>query len=280
MTSTARTPHGGWRPDEIEQLFSEIHAASQRGEPLRSVFERLAGRLGRKPNSIRNFYYAQLSQGRDPELKRAPPFEPFTPQEVRALLRAVLSARARGRSVRACVQDLAGGDKTKMLRFQNKYRSCLKTRPELVREVMADMEAAGEPCADPFAPRGTSARGAQAMLEEAQGRVQAMHDPALYQMLEGLNHLLARAQDRPARDAVLAADRLSVRCDLMRIALDDARTRARRLEDSLDALLLEIKEFLALPELTRAQRVNAFCERLSALLAPVEAQLPILSDES
>ena len=52
------------------------------------------------------------------------------------------------------------------------------------------------------------------------------------------------------------------------------------MEDSLDALLLEIKEFLALPELTRAQRVNAFCERLSALLAPVEAQLPILSDES
>ena len=145
MTSTARTPHGGWRPDEIEQLFSEIHAASQRGEPLRSVFERLAGRLGRKPNSIRNFYYAQLSQGRDPELKRAPPFEPFTPQEVRALLRAVLSARARGRSVRACVQELAGGDKTKMLRFQNKYRSCLKTRPELVREDMADMESAGEP---------------------------------------------------------------------------------------------------------------------------------------
>ena len=105
MTKQAATPsrvargaRGGWQPEEVSQLFEEIHASCEQGEPLRSVFERMAERLGRKPNSIRNFYYAQLKQGQEPELKRAPPFEPFSQGEVRELLRAVLAARAQGKS--------------------------------------------------------------------------------------------------------------------------------------------------------------------------------------
>ena len=280
MTKQAATPsrvargsRGGWQPEEVSELFHEIHASAARGEPLRSVFERVAERLGRKPNSIRNFYYAQLKQCDEPELKRAPPFEPFSQDEVRALIHDVLLARAQGKSVRACVQEMSQGDKSRMLRFQNKYRSCLKTRPALVREVMADMEAAGEPYVDPFAPRARR-EDAQSLLDEAQNRVEHMQDPALYQMLEGLNHLLALAQNQPSQDTVLALDRLNVRYDLLRIALDDERTRTREMGESLSALVLTIKEFLGLPEFTRAQRVGEFCERLSAQLAPVESQLP------
>ena len=33
-------------------------------------------------------------------------------------------------------RELSGGDKARMLRFQNKYRSTVRTRPELVRRVM------------------------------------------------------------------------------------------------------------------------------------------------
>lgn len=285
MTKQAATPsrvargaRGGWQPEEVSQLFEEIHASCEQGEPLRSVFERMAERLGRKPNSIRNFYYAQLKQGQEPELKRAPPFEPFSQGEVRELLRAVLAARAEGKSVRACVQEMADGDKSKMLRYQNKYRSCLKTRPSLVREVMADMEAAGEPYVDPFQPRAHQ-ESPQALLEEAQGRVESMQDPALYQMLEGLNHLLALAQNAPTQETAIALDRLNVRYDLLRIALDDERTRAHRLDESLSELVLSIKEFLGLPEFTRAQRVGEFCQRLSEQLAPLEAQLPFVSEE-
>ena len=55
-----RGPHGGWQQSEIDALKARIDEAEKSGESLRSVFDCLALQLGRKPNSIRNFYYAQL----------------------------------------------------------------------------------------------------------------------------------------------------------------------------------------------------------------------------
>ena len=55
-----RGPHGGWQKQEIDALRQSIEAAEQSGESLRSVFDRMSRQLGRKPNSIRNFYYAQV----------------------------------------------------------------------------------------------------------------------------------------------------------------------------------------------------------------------------
>ena len=46
-----RGPRSGWREDEIDQLWREIQRANASGQPLRSVFEEMGGRLGRKPNS-------------------------------------------------------------------------------------------------------------------------------------------------------------------------------------------------------------------------------------
>ena len=50
------------------------------------------------------------------------------------LVEQVLTARAQGVSVRACVRQMADGDRTRMLRYQNKYRSTVRTRPEIVTE--------------------------------------------------------------------------------------------------------------------------------------------------
>ena len=55
-----RGPRSGWREDEIDQLWREIQRANASGQPLRSVFEEMGGRLGRKPNNMRNYYYMQL----------------------------------------------------------------------------------------------------------------------------------------------------------------------------------------------------------------------------
>ena len=54
---------------------------------------------------------------------------PFTEPEVEQLVENVLRGRAKGQSVRACLQELSGGDHSLMLRYQNKYRSVLKNRP-------------------------------------------------------------------------------------------------------------------------------------------------------
>ena len=115
-----RGPHGGWQKQEIDALRQSIEAAEQSGESLRSVFDRMSRQLGRKPNSIRNFYYAQVRAEQGEGGARAMPFETFSKEEVERLVEQVLTAKAQGVSVRACVQQLAGGDRTRMLRYQNK----------------------------------------------------------------------------------------------------------------------------------------------------------------
>ena len=142
MENTAHLTHSGWTEEETNRLWQEIEAASRDGTPLRTVFERTGQALGRKPNSVRNYYYIQLRAQGDGRLRRATPFETFTPEEVHELLRSVLSARGQGQSVRACVSALAGGDRTKMLRYQNKYRAILRKKPGLIAQVCAAGSAA------------------------------------------------------------------------------------------------------------------------------------------
>ena len=53
----------GWQEQETSRLFSAVQEAQGSGAPLRQVFEDLSVDLGRKPNSIRNYYYACLESG-------------------------------------------------------------------------------------------------------------------------------------------------------------------------------------------------------------------------
>ena len=103
MEQTTRAARNGWRPEETEMLWKEIRAASETGASLRGVFERMGQTLGRKPNSVRNYYYMQLRDQAGDEFKRAAPFETFTDEEIHHLLRHVLAAKGQGKSVRASV---------------------------------------------------------------------------------------------------------------------------------------------------------------------------------
>ncbi len=270
---------GGWRAEEVDHLWQQVHVANDQGEPLRTVFERVGMELGRKPNSIRNFYYAQLKERQAPELQRALPFATFSEDEVRQLLRSVLAERAKGLSVRACVHQLAGGDKTLMLRYQNKYRSTIKSRPSLVREVIGDMEAAGEPYINPLVATNRRQQDPEPLYREAAETIQRIGDPALMQMLDGMNQLLQMALGRTQRDRTQELDRMTVRHDLARIALDDARREMEQLRTRCLALLTTIKEYLGMPEADRAEQSGMFCEKLGAHMASLEEMLPFSGDD-
>ncbi len=136
---------GGWQEDEINVLFQAVRTAAESGQALRDVFADVAEELKRKPNSIRNFYYARLRELPDMAARKAP-FRTFDQSELHELLRTVLMARGRGESVRACVTRMAEGDRGLMLRYQNKYRSILKNRPEMLEAVAAELRAEGLPC--------------------------------------------------------------------------------------------------------------------------------------
>ena len=286
-----RGPHGGWQQKEIDVLERTVSEAAQTGQSLRSVFERVSEELGRKPNSIRNFYYAQLRTQEGGAAPRALPFETFAPEEVEQLVERVLTARGQGKSVRACVRELSGGDKTRMLRYQNKYRSTVRTRPELVHRVMDRLSEQGVPFVSPYPQK----ESAQAGLSALRGRASASGDPQLAQLFDGLSHLLDLALgDRDGQrsatppgdgdalrdsealrdsDALRRADRLNARCDMLRIALSDEQERRTRLAKETGGMVTLLKEYIALPEAERGSRTEAFCHQAAQRLSAVECAM-------
>ncbi len=221
MTQLTTHPRGGWQQQEIDTLFQAVEDAAQTGKPLRDVFSDVGERLRRKPNSIRNFYYARVHES--PELcARRAPFRSFTQEEVHALLRDVLMGRGQGESVRACVTRLAGGDRQGMLRLQNKYRSILKNHPEMLVEAAQELRMEGLPCPENAVACRKYERSRPAPLETLAPH---MADPAVKTMVDALTELLSRQQAQSKwQELQRENDRLKVENDLLKIALEDAKS--------------------------------------------------------
>jgi len=266
-----RGPRAGWQAEESDRLFTAVREANRQGLPLRSVFEDMAQQLGRKPNSIRNYYYAQLRSQPQEGLSRAVPFETFSPEEIHHLLRQVLIARGEGLSVRAAVSRMAGGDRRGMLRYQNKYRAILKNKPHLLMETAAQLRAEGLPCPqEPLPQRRLPTLSQEEMWDTAQHLTRALQDPAVSQMLDGLNVLLSRANQNARAQQTAQLDRLSVRYDLSRMDWEDQMTRLRR---ELESLMALNRDFLALTCTQRETRLEAYCQDLAMALTRGESAL-------
>lgn len=179
LCTVERTARPGWSETEEKLLFERAQKARERGQPLKSVFDDVARVTGRKPNSIRNYYYARVKEGAcESAAFHSAAFVPFTREEVRALMRTVLAAQARGMSVRACTLNMGEGDTRKMLRYQNKYRAVVKGDPALVREVIRTLEAEGVPAYDPYRNQEVSA--------QASPRFDKREAAAFFEALEAL----------------------------------------------------------------------------------------------
>ena len=137
----------GWDSAEEALLQVAVDRCRAAGEPLKTAFAEAAKETGRQPNSVRNHYYASSKTG-----ESAPAFLPFSEEESLSLLKTVLLARSAGESVRACTLRIAQGDTRRMLRYQNKYRSLLKSRPALVDRARRELQEKGDPVFDPSAP--------------------------------------------------------------------------------------------------------------------------------
>ena len=271
-----RGPHGGWQKSEIDALQRRIDEAAKTGESLRSVFDQLGQELGRKPNSIRNFYYAQVRSQGEGSMGRALPFETFSQDEVEQLIKSVLTARAQGMSVRACVRKLADGDRTLMLRYQNKYRSTVRTRPELVARVMAQLAEEGVAYVSPYTADALPQDDALPRLHH---QAERSGDPQLAQLFSSLDHLLALAlaprEPVPAQDsdAQRKADRLSAQLDMLRIVLDDEQTKSAALRAETENMVTLVREYIALPGADRLSHAEQFCRQAAERLSAVECAL-------
>ena len=121
-----------WTRSQIQLLIEKAKAGNVRT----SAFEEVARKTNRKPNSVRNYYYKNLA-------REKAKFLPFSAVEVKNSLREIILGTSRGESVRSICLRLAEGDKSRMLRFQNKYRTILRNQPQKIVAAKGELEMQG-----------------------------------------------------------------------------------------------------------------------------------------
>lgn len=245
QTTSRMAKRSGWSEKETNLLWETADEAQQQGLPLKTVFDRIAAQTGRRPNSIRNYYYAQVRQ-REGEHEHPARFVPFREDEVKWLLEMVLRDRAEGRSVRSCLQRLADGDHSLMLRYQNKYRAVIKSRPELVQEIVEELNREGVKCTLPEVNHRTRITVGEA-ADHMTGSVAWSRDAELVRAVETLASFLSGQRPTAEDEMVRAATRL----------------------------VEPIKEFVAKPLAEQENGIEAFCETMRERIGALEACLPL-----
>jgi hypothetical protein len=156
-----------------------------------------------------------------------------------------------------------------MLRYQNKYRSILKNRPHLLAEVAEDLRREG--IAIPDNPDSSRQQDVPlrtaSQLNRAQQLAQALGDPAVQQMLEGLNTLLQRALAFRGRDKTVELDRLQITYDLARMRWEDEQNH---LHEAVNEMLNVCREFLGLTMDRRQEGLDDFSGLLAVKISNLE----------
>lgn len=133
---------GIWKNQEVKDLFSIVENFKNSNKALKEAFAEHARKYGRRPNSVRNYYYHEIDNlsADDARLKKLgidlskhekSEIAYFTEGEQKALMERIDRMVRDGVSVRKACFTLSNGDVTKMLRYQNKYRNYLsKQKPK------------------------------------------------------------------------------------------------------------------------------------------------------
>lgn len=135
-----------WKDEEVKKLFGFIEECSNLNLPLTIAFEKYANKNKRKPNSVRNYYYAELNElESNPKRvsslkinlalhqKNKPQF--FTEEEIKNQVGEVIKLKNLGYSVRKACLKVAKNNLEQMVRLQNKYRTLLKKQPEILNQI-------------------------------------------------------------------------------------------------------------------------------------------------
>ena len=143
-----------WKDEEVKKLFDFIENGRKNNVPLIKLFSQYAQFTGRKPNSVRNYYYIELEAlqenesrtkklGIDLSIHKKNDQKEFSDDETRELVMKILQMTSKGISVRKACLTLANGDITQMVRFQNKFRTVVVKQKELFEECLSKLQTKG-----------------------------------------------------------------------------------------------------------------------------------------
>lgn len=127
---------GIWKNSEVKELFSVVEDFKKQNKSLREAFLAHAEKYGRKPNSVRNYYYHEVDNLKEDERRlknlginldkhNKTSIIYFSQEEEEKLMHDIDKMVKSGVSVRKACYTLSGGDVGQMLRYQNKYRNYL-----------------------------------------------------------------------------------------------------------------------------------------------------------
>ena len=144
---------GIWKNSEVKELFNVVEDYKDKNKSLKLAFIAHAEKYGRKPNSVRNYYYHEVDNlkldgkrlqklGINLSRHNKSNINYFSPEEEQKLMQEVDALVKKGVSVRKACLTLSGGDVSQMLRYQNKYRNFLarnkkEEKPQTPQNVIA-----------------------------------------------------------------------------------------------------------------------------------------------
>lgn len=128
-----------WDDEEIKSLFKFVEVKKYEGMPLIKIFAEYATKTLRHANSVRNYYYKELTcmqkdnsrankLGVDLANHVISQSLPFSEKEEKDVVDQINHLLEKGYSVRRACLELSGGDISKMIRLQNKYRALTKPK--------------------------------------------------------------------------------------------------------------------------------------------------------
>lgn len=143
-----------WQKEEIKKLFNTVETCKKNNLSLTHAFSEYAKISGRKKNSVRNYYYEELSNlksdesrvkelGINLQLHNISQTNNFSELETEKLIKEILKLKCLGNSIRKCCYILANGDINLMVRYQNKYRTVLKNNPKLISLKLEELRTEG-----------------------------------------------------------------------------------------------------------------------------------------
>ena len=286
------------QPELISIMKEEVGKARESRIPIIRAFEEIARRSGLKSNTIRNYYYRYIhannkavmmdtedsagSLNRDDAIGR-----PFTEAETKALMREMLTAQARGESVRGCASRLGNGDKRMLIRFQNKYRSIVAREPEYVKNLIKEIEAEGIPCYNPYTRMRVSNAGRKPTVRVSDrndgqlidwvsqfvANMQSIRVASLEELIKGLrdlsslaagNHGLARQMERHHQEMQELRNRLLI----METSLEKERSERQMTDRKLAELMNINRSFI---ELSDEEKLSGLKEYIATLQSCMES---------
>lgn len=141
---------GIWENNEVKELFSVVEDYKEKNKSLREAFALHAEKYGRKPNSVRNYYYHEVDNlkadgkrlrnlGINLDKHNKTSIIYFSQEEEEKLMQDIDKMVKSGVSVRKACYNLSGGDVGQMLRYQNKYRNFL-AKTTLIKQEKSEFD--------------------------------------------------------------------------------------------------------------------------------------------